>query len=714
MTRISFSFIAAMSVLTLAALTPPPAAKAATISTVGAIQGFIDGRNPSDGLIELGGKYYGSTTSGTVYSMNLKTGVETAVYALTVADGGYALGLKAVAGKLYGETLYGGTHNSGTVFQVDPATGAEQVIFNKPDQTYLGLAAGPSGSLYGYGQCGGTGVSCIYKFDTGAATGQIVYTFNNSSDGSGPQGLLLVGQYMYGATNSGGTAKGGTLFRFDPATATLQVEHVFGQGTDGSQPGAPLITAGGMLYGATNFGGANGDGTVFSFDPAKEQELVVHAFTDAEDVGEIGGLLSANGVIYGVAYFYSHTRDGALFSVDPATGQAKTIYPFQYPHEDQNLSLIEVGGLLYGTTYDTGVDEDGEVYAIDPATGAYNTVHNFAAVSTSVTSGVVKVGGSLFGTASTGGLNGLGSIYKVDPATGAVENIYSFNGSDGAHPKAGLINVAGIFYGTTSTGGPSNEGPVDSLGTVFSFDAAKHKLTTLYQFSYDNGGNPVCALTLGDGSLYGTVTGGGAYYGNVFGLDLATGSVSTVFTGTRDNEVSGAGVVPNNGLLYGVGGGNANPNGVIYQFNPATGAETALYAFGGGADGEYPQGLLYSNGVLFGSTLGGGRLLAATVFSFDLATSTKTTLHTFQKGMNLEAPLIESGSYLFGVAYSHAASYGEVVRLNAGNGAAHPYPFAGAAGGYPEAPLLHVGQTYYGTTRSIDTSNAGTVFKFVP
>ncbi len=519
---------------------------------------------------------------------------------------------------------------------------------------------------------------------------------------------------LYGVTNSGGAANNGTLFRFDPATATLQVQHVFGQGTDGSQPGAPLINVGGVLYGATNFGGLNGDGTVFSFNPGTEKEAVVHAFTDAEDVGEIGGLLGANGVLYGVAYFYSQTRGGALFSVDIASGQAKTIYPFQYPHEDQNLSVIDVGGVLYGTTYDTGVDEDGEVYAVDPATGAYTTVHNFASYATSVTSGVVKVNGSLFGTASTGGLNGLGSIYKFDPSTGAVENLYSFNGNDGAHPKGGLINVGGVFYGTTFTGGPSNEGPVESLGTVFSFDPAKHKLTTLYQFDYDSGGNPDCALTLNNGSLYGTVGGGGAYYGKLFKLDLAQGSLSTVFSGTIDNRIFGSGVVSASGKLYGVGIGDANPDGLIYQFDPTSDVQSILYAFQGGADGELPLGVTYGNGILFGSTQTGRRLPATTTFSFDLATNTKTTLHIFQKGINLDSPLIVSGDYLFGVAYSHNAPYGEVVRLNVSSGAPHLYPFVGASGGYPEAPLLHVGQAYYGTTRASDTSNAGTIFKFVP
>ena len=711
MTRTGVSFAACIGVLASVAFDLPPAAEAATISTIGSIpESSVGGGGPNGGLLELGGKYYGST-SGTIYSINLKTGVGTLVYTLTSGDGGDAYELSAVAGKLYAGTQYGGTQNSGTIFQLDPATGAERVIFNNPYQTYLGVAAGPNGSLYGYGQCGGTGVSCIYKFDTGVGTGQIVYTFNSPVDGSGPVGLLLVGQYMYGATYSGGAAGNGTLFRFDPATATLKVEHVFGHGTDGSQPGAPLIDVSGVLYGATYSGGAHGDGTVFSFDPATEQEAVVYAYT-ARTVNGIGGLLSANGLLYGIG--------NELFSVDPATGQAKTIYPFQYPHDFPNFSLIEAGGLLYGTTGETGVDENGEVYAVDPATGAYTTVLNFPGGTASVTSGVIKINGSLFGTASAGGVNALGSIYKVDLATGVVKNIYSFNGSDGAHPEAGLINVAGIFYGTTSTGGPSNEGPVSSLGTVFSFDPAKHKLTTLYQFSGDenggeNGGNPVCALTLDNGALYGTTYGGPfAYFGTLFKIDLATGSLSTLLTGTSDNAIFSSGVVVGNGLLYGVGGGGAHPEGVIYQFNPATGAQTDLYAFQGGADGVSPGRLLYSNGVLFGATYTGRRAPAATAFSFDVATQTKNTFHTFQKGTNPISPLTESGNYLFGVAYSHNTPYGEVVRLNVGNGAPHLYPFTGAMGGYPEAPLLHVGQAYYGTTRSSDTTNAGTVFKFVP
>jgi uncharacterized repeat protein (TIGR03803 family) len=357
------------------------------------------------------------------------------------------------------------------------------------------------------------------------------------------------------------------------------------------------------------------------------------------------------------------------------------------------------------------------VYSIDPSTGAFATVHSFAGQESSTTSGVIKVGGALYGTASGGGVNGLGSIFKVELATGAIETVHSFGGLDGARPRAGLVAVGGILYGTTYTGGPSNGGPVESLGTIFSFDPAKRALTTLHQFDNKaDGGNPVCVLTFYDGALYGTTQGSiGAYFGNLFKLDIATARFSNVYTGSRTTEtLSSSGVVSANGLLYGEAYGGIGSSGFLYQLDPATAAFSTLYTFQGGADGTFAtSGLLAENGVLFGLTAR-ERHQAATAFSFDLATATKSTLHGFAGSLDPMGPLAPSGPALFGVATSKADPYGAVLRVNATDGAAHVFPFAAAAGGYPAAPLLRVGGALYGTTRSGGPGDAGTVFKFVP
>ena len=57
------------------------------------------------------------------------------------------------------------------------------------------------------------------------------------------------------------------MFSVDPTIGTENVLHSFGNGTDGWGPYASLINVNGTLYGTTRYGGANGDGTVFSITP---------------------------------------------------------------------------------------------------------------------------------------------------------------------------------------------------------------------------------------------------------------------------------------------------------------------------------------------------------------------------------------------------------------------------------------------------------------
>ena len=84
--------------------------------------------------------------------------------------------------------------------------------------------------------------------------------------------------------------------------------------------------------------------------------------------------------------------------------------------------------------------------------------------------------------------------------------LYSFNGDDGASPRACLIgDPAGNLYGTTYGGGAGGQ------GTVFQVTLSG-VLTVLYSFTGgSDGGRPVADL-LADaaGNLYGTTGLGGA------------------------------------------------------------------------------------------------------------------------------------------------------------------------------------------------------------
>lgn len=187
-----------------------------------------DGANPSSGLIEIGGALYGTTVSGgfaddgTVFSIDPRTGAETVLYSFKGgSDGGYpAGGLLAYKGILYGTT-------SATAFSLDPGTDVETVL-----HTFHGGADGfePTGglinmhgTLYGTTKSGGTGCrgggcGTVFSIDPQSGAESVTYAFqDNGSDGIGPfAGLVEFKGALYGTTEFGGTNDTGTIFKIMP------------------------------------------------------------------------------------------------------------------------------------------------------------------------------------------------------------------------------------------------------------------------------------------------------------------------------------------------------------------------------------------------------------------------------------------------------------------------------------------------------------------
>jgi uncharacterized repeat protein (TIGR03803 family) len=74
------------------------------------------------------------------------------------------------------------------------------------------------------------------------------------------------------------------------------------------------------------------------------------------------------------------------------------------------------------------------------------------------------------------------------------------------------------------------------------------------------------------------------------------------------------GAFPNAALIKGGAGnfygtteaGGPDNKGTVFELSPR-GAETVLYTFKGGSDGEYPQSSLIAGGNFYGTTSNGGR-----------------------------------------------------------------------------------------------------------
>ena len=191
----------------------------------------------------------------------------------------------------------------------------------------------------------------------------------------------------------------------------------------------------------------------------------------------------------------------------------------------------------------------------------------------------------------------------------------------------------------------------------------------LHTFTGGDGYQPYAGLVRDSaGNLYGTTAGGGTYgAGVVFQLD-ATGAETVLysFTGGADGATPVADVKRDSaGNLYGTtAGGGTYGAGVVFQLD-ATGAYTVRYTFTGGADGANPYARLVrdSAGNLYGTTVNGGAYGYGVVFKLD-TTGAETVLHSFTGGKDGANPyaglLLDSASNLYGTTY-YGGAYGKGV-----------------------------------------------------
>jgi uncharacterized repeat protein (TIGR03803 family) len=211
--------------------------------------------------------------------------------------------------------------------------------------------------------------------------------------------------------------------------------------------------------------------------------------------------------------------------------------------------------------------------------------------------------GNLYGTTYSGGEFNLGTVFEYSTA-GKLSVWYSFQGetTDGSLPTVGVaLDSAGNLYGTTNTGGTNN------LGVVYKVTAAGQE-TILHSFTGGkDGSGPQAGVAIdAQGNVYGTTYNGGAYNAGVVYRITASGqeSVLYAFTGGADGGNPYAAVTLDSaGNLWGtVFNGGAGLAGAIYKISPS-GQETVVYSFTGTC-GRNPQaGLIIDTaGYLYGTT----------------------------------------------------------------------------------------------------------------
>jgi uncharacterized repeat protein (TIGR03803 family) len=289
------------------------------------------------------GNLYGTTANSagrTVYKITT-AGVLTTLASLPAeSDGALTVG---VDGKLYGTTLYGGTFNAGTAFQIT-TKGVLKTIYSF-DNTHGGnpqtsLFQASDGNFYGTASTGGTlGGGVVFKL-TPAGVLTVLHNFDGtvgSIDGKGPTCGVVLGSdgFLYGSTNTGGTLGDGTLYKVKTNGTNYAVIYDFDKTTGANPTTQPFLLTTGIIYGMTSTGGSKNEGVLYSLNASLKAftaPVVLSSGKAGASVGLLGqGFNTATGVLFGTgAGTFTITSDNYI-TAKVATNDTTGLITVQEP-----------------------------------------------------------------------------------------------------------------------------------------------------------------------------------------------------------------------------------------------------------------------------------------------------------------------------------------------------------------------------------------------
>ncbi len=284
---------------------------------------------------------------------------------------------------------------------------------------------------------------------------------------SDPTSPLLIDQQgnLFGTSQAGGVNNDGTVFMVTPA-GDITTLHSF-DGSDGQTPISGLAwDSANNLYGTTVRGGAfSFYGTVYKVAP-DGTETVLYSFPGKYPYGNnpiLPVVLDSHNNAYGVTTFSDsnlNVSGGATFSVTPA---GKFTVRFQFcsllpcPNGDGPSALIlDKAGNLYGATGGGGANDSGNVFELTTSR-QLNILYSFPFSDGLPKGPLVRRGNNFFVRAQT-------AIYKVS-VTGGGSLFYAF--PSGIHPTSLVMDAAGNMYGTTDAETVFKIAPDGTESTIF-------------------------------------------------------------------------------------------------------------------------------------------------------------------------------------------------------------------------------------------------------
>ncbi len=349
--------------------------------------------------------------------------------------------------------------------------------------------------LWGTTTAGGTNShGTIFKINADGTGDTIIHSFLGY-DGDFPSSTLTQGYdgKLYGSTVTGSDYGVGTLFGVNPVNNGFEKIFDF-DSVNGQRPGQALVWANdGLLYGVSAYGGTNGYGNLFSFDPVNQTTTTLHSFSGADGSVPYAGLMQApNGLLYGVTSLGGGPA-GVLFSFNITTNTFTKLHAFSSTggYSPEGIPVYH-NGILYGVTSSGGANTSGVIYSYDIATNTYSVLYNFMnSTGKWPKTGLIEANdGLLYGVTTTGATGGKGCLFSFNLTDTTYTKLVDFAGVNVQDARGTLMQASnGNIYGTSQRGGANDK------GTIFSFNAADSSFTIVYSFGMQqSGATPACGL----------------------------------------------------------------------------------------------------------------------------------------------------------------------------------------------------------------------------
>lgn len=501
-------------------------------------------------------------------------------------------------------------------------------------------------------------------------------------------------------------------------------------------------------------------------------------------------LLTLQTALVSAQPFWGNTQDGGDYNIGVVyTLTEGGVYTkkhdfFRYLGGTPKSDLLKASnGLYYGVTEADGTETVGVLFSYHPVTEAYTVLVNFTTASTGASAigntpvrGLVQASdGLIYGLCQKGGLQNHGTLFSFNTTTGVVTRLVSFTGTNGSQPYSKLVlgSTGTTMWGTTSAGGANSSGTIfqytvggalavrhnfssgttaatgriprygltkttngrlfgvaatggsGSLGTVFEINmASPYTVTVIRALTAVDGGQPVGGLVEGATNvLYGATTNNGANgAGTIYRVDATT--TPATFTKVHDLTASVASNIYSamckgtNGLLYGTSlGGSTSGQGCIFSYNMTTNVLTPLASFNSAGLSATWGGLVQDGSVFYGLSSVGGGGSGGGLFRFDPTAATITPLISFSLA-NGSSPrgrmLMASNGKLYGLT-NKGGSFGQGTLFSIDPNTSvftRIMDLGGTNGTFPQGTLCEVSGKLYGMCTDGGANAAGTIFEY--